>query len=522
MRIVRVGKRTFSFQVRPVLSNYVNGEWKAAEKSKDLVNPLTGQKLLSMPDTQPHELAPFLQRMAEIPKSGLHNAFKNPERALLYGEISHKMAVEFGKPEVLDRLARTIMAVCPKTYKGAVGEVEICKTFLQNFGGDQVRFLAKGFSVSGDHAGQQSFGYRWPFGACVLIAPFNFPLEIPLLQLMGALYMGNHVTLKCASTTSLVMEEVLRIMIDCGMPAGDVNLLHCGGRVMNDFLVQAGPLVRNVQFTGSSGVAEDLAVLLHGKIKVEDAGFDWKLLGPDVADYDFVAYTCDQDAYAHTGQKCSAQSILLAHENWVEKGLYEDMAKISAERTHDDLSIGPVLSVTTKEFLEHTQKCAAIPGAKVLFGGKALEGHSIPACYGAVVPTAVHVPLHEIPKHFDLVTTELFAPFQIVTTWKTEEDLQLILELFERMHAHLTAAVVSTDQQFINRVIGSTVNGTTYAGIRARTTGAPQNHWFGPAGDPRGAGIGSPEAIRHVWSGHREVIRDDGPVQKDWKRPKPF
>jgi 1-pyrroline-5-carboxylate dehydrogenase len=31
--------------------------------------------------------------------------------------------------------------------------------------------------------------------------------------------------------------------------------------------------------------------------------------------------------------------------------------------------------------------------------------------------------------------------------------------------------------------------------MRARTTGAPQNHWFGPCGDPRAAGIGTPEAI---------------------------
>lgn len=39
-----------------------------------------------------------------------------------------------------------------------------------------------------------------------------------------------------------------------------------------------------------------------------------------------------------------------------------------------------------------------------------------------------------------------------------------------------------------------------------------QNHWFGPAGDPRGAGIGTPEAIKLVWSCHREVIQDWGPV----------
>ena len=30
----------------------------------------------------------------------------------------------------------------------------------------------------------------------------------------------------------------------------------------------------------------------------------------------------------------------------------------------------------------------------------------------------------------------------------------------------------------MQEVLGNTVNGTTYAGLRARTTGAPQNHWW--------------------------------------------
>ncbi len=63
------------------------------------------------------------------------------------------------------------------------------------------------------------------------------------------------------------------------------------------------------------------------------------------------------------------------------------------------------------------------------------------------------------------------------------------------MSHHLTAGIVSNDQQFLDKVVANTVNGVTYAGIRARTTGAPQNHWFGPTGDPRGAGIGSPYVI---------------------------
>ena len=55
----------------------------------------------------------------------------------------------------------------------------------------QVRFLAESFGVPGDHQGQRSNGFRWPFGPVAIITPFNFPLEIPALQLMGALYMGN-------------------------------------------------------------------------------------------------------------------------------------------------------------------------------------------------------------------------------------------------------------------------------------------------------------------------------------------
>lgn len=37
-----------------------------------------------------------------------------------------------------------------------------------------------------------------------IITPFNFPLEIPVLQLMGALYMGNKPVLKVDSKVGTV------------------------------------------------------------------------------------------------------------------------------------------------------------------------------------------------------------------------------------------------------------------------------------------------------------------------------
>lgn len=78
--------------------------------------------------------------------------------------------------------------------------------FFENFCGDRVRFLAHSVRQPGDHLGQFNTSYRWPFGGVGVITPFNFPIEIPVLQFMGALYMGNKPVVKGDSRTSIVLE----------------------------------------------------------------------------------------------------------------------------------------------------------------------------------------------------------------------------------------------------------------------------------------------------------------------------
>lgn len=498
--------------------NLVQGKWIKSSSWNTLLDPLNGQPFIKVAEVNESELQPFVESLSKCPKHGLHNPFKAPERYLMLGDVSTKAAHALGLPEVSDFFAKLIQRVSPKSYQQALGEVFVTQKFLENFCGDQVRFLARSFAVPGNHLGQQSHGFRWPYGPVAVIAPFNFPLEIPLLQLMGALYMGNKPVLKVDSKVCIVMEQMLRLLHDCGLPVDDVDFINSDGKTMNKLLVEAKP--RMTLFTGSSRVAEKLADDLSGRIKLEDAGFDWKILGPDVNEVDYVAWVCDQDAYACSGQKCSAESILFMHENWGKSSLIDKMTELAARRKLDDLTVGPVLTVTTEAMLDHAKKLLQIPGSRLLFGGEALQNHSIPKIYGAIKPTAIFVPLEEILKdeHYRLVTKEIFGPFQVVTEYK-DNQLPLVLNALEKMHAHLTAAVVSNDILFLQKVIGNSVNGTTYAGLRARTTGAPQNHWFGPAGDPRGAGIGTPEAIKLVWSCHREVIYDVGPMPLGWKVP---
>ncbi|XP_021733794.1 probable aldehyde dehydrogenase [Chenopodium quinoa] len=498
--------------------NLVNGKWFESPSWNTIVDPLNGEPFIKVAEVGESNIKPFVDSLSRCPKHGLHNPFKDPERYLQLGAISTKAADKLSQPEISKFFARLVQRVSPKSFEQAMAEVSVTQKFLENFSGDQVRFLARSFAIPGNHLGQQSHGFRWPYGPVAIITPFNFPLEIPVLQLMGALYMGNKPLLKVDSKVSIVMEQMLRLLHLCGLSTDDVDFINSDGKTMNKLLLEANP--RMTLFTGSSRVAEKLADDLKGRVKLEDAGFDWKILGPDVQEEDYVAWVCDQDAYACSGQKCSAQSILFMHENWSASSLISKLKDLAARRKLDNLTIGPVLTVTTEAMLEHVEKLLKIPGSKVLFGGEALKNHTIPSIYGAIKPTAVYVPLEEILKdtNFELVTKEIFGPFQIITDYKANQ-LPLVLDALERMNAHLTAAVVSNDLLFLQKVIGNTVNGTTYAGLRARTTGAPQNHWFGPAGDPRGAGIGTPEAIKLVWSCHREIIYDVGPVHSQWKLP---
>ena len=62
-------------------------------------------------------------------------------------------------------------------------------------------------------------------------------------------------------------------------------------------------------------------------------------------------------------------------------------------------------------------ECCA--GARLAFGGKELQNHTVPKVYGAIEPTAIFVPLKEILKDeetFKTATTEVFGPLQVSHT----------------------------------------------------------------------------------------------------------
>ena len=49
-------------------------------KTLDIPDPWTGETFITLPDPQIEEVQPYIDSLTKIPKSGLHNPYKNPER----------------------------------------------------------------------------------------------------------------------------------------------------------------------------------------------------------------------------------------------------------------------------------------------------------------------------------------------------------------------------------------------------------------------------------------------------------
>lgn len=79
----------------------------------------------------------------------------------------------------------------------------------------------------------------------------------------------------------------------CGLPKEDMDFIHTTDGPLVEKILKKGK-ARMTLFTGSSKVGEHLVKSLEGRVKLEDGGFDWKILGPDVpksqSEIDYVAW----------------------------------------------------------------------------------------------------------------------------------------------------------------------------------------------------------------------------------------
>lgn len=122
--------------------NLIDGEWCTTQKYTALPDPLNGGSLMQVPATSLEEVQPIIETSLEVPKSGLHNPFKNKERYLMLSEVNRRVVETMHDKEVFDFFVKCIQRCVPKSTAQTTAELAVTVDFFENFCGDRVRFLA--------------------------------------------------------------------------------------------------------------------------------------------------------------------------------------------------------------------------------------------------------------------------------------------------------------------------------------------------------------------------------------------
>ena len=155
-------------------------------------------------------------------------------------------------------------------------------------------------------------------GVVVVVSPWNFPIAIPCGGVAAALAAGNTVILKPSSDTVLCAYELCKCFWDAGVSQKTLQLIPCSGGTEGQQLA-AHDDVDSVILTGGTETA--LAMLGHRvemRLLAETGGKNATIVTA-LADRDQAIKNVILSAFSHSGQKCSATSLLI-----LEGEVYED------------------------------------------------------------------------------------------------------------------------------------------------------------------------------------------------------
>ena len=209
----------------------------------------------------------------------------------------------------------------------------------------------------------KSFIKRMPKGVVLIISPWNYPFQLTISPLIGAIAAGNCIILK-GSSKSKHTKEIMKKIIGESFPKHYIEFVDVENQLIND-LIDNYPL-DHIFFTGSQGVGTQIykrAANHLTPVTLELGGKSPAIVHYD-ADLSYTAKSITWGKFLNLGQTCIAPDYLLVHQDikdrLVEKIIdsiekfygddeerYESLGKIIDEKNFDRvvglLSEGSVL-----------------------------------------------------------------------------------------------------------------------------------------------------------------------------------
>ncbi|GGG18843.1 1-pyrroline-5-carboxylate dehydrogenase [Lysinibacillus alkalisoli] len=314
--------------------------------------------------------------------------------------------------------------------------------FLEYYGRQMLK-IKDGQTVESRPGEYNRYGYI-PLGVAVVISPWNFPFAIMAGTTVAAVVTGNTVLLKPASTTPVIAYKFIEVLEEAGMPAGVVNFIPGSGAEVGDYLVDH-PKTRFISFTGSRDVGlrinERASKVNEGQIWIkrviaEMGGKDTIVVDAE-ADLDLAATSIVKSAFGFSGQKCSACSRVIAHQDVYDE-VVERVVKLTNELTIGDPTDFNNFMATVIDQAAFDKITSYIEIGKE--EGKLVAGGTADDSKGYFVNPTVFA---DVDRNARIMKEEIFGPVVAITKAK---DFDEAIEIANDTEYGLTGAVITTNR----------------------------------------------------------------------------
>src|SRR5687768_918490 len=279
-----------------------------------------------------------------------------------------------------------------------------------------------GHTVPSELRDKWAMTYRRPIGVAGLITPFNFPLAIPTWKSFPALVCGNAVILKPAEDVPHTATLLVEILLEAGLPPDVIQLVHGFGEEIGAAMVEH-PSVPVISFTGSTAVGSSIGAVcgrMHKRLSLEMGGKNAQIVMAD-AQLDLALDGVLWGAFGTTGQRCTATSRLLLHDDIHDRFL-EQLAERAGQLRlgdglKDNVDVGPLINETALEKVAAYVEIARAEGDEVISGGRRATGKGLDDGY-FFQPTI----LRGVRPGSRLACEEVFGPVLSVIRFRTLDE----------------------------------------------------------------------------------------------------
>ena len=349
-------------------SNYIAGQWVEGSGSIQNINPSdTTDKISEYTSATADQFELAVQSAIQAQKEWEKVGIEKKSQILIKigDELIHK-SKDLG--ELLSREEG-------KPLAEGIGEVARAGQQFQYYGSECLRLY--GEKIPSTRPGFQVEISREPLGVIGIISPWNFPIAIPAWKAAPALMCGNAVILKPASLTPASAIELTKIIANQDIPDGLFNLVLGSGGDIGHKIATHKDIVA-ITFTGSVEVGKKLYQDASPQLKKMqmEMGSKNPLVVMDDADLQTAIACASNGAYGGTGQKCTASSRLIVHENIYKDfvdGLIENIKNIKVGHALDEgTQMGPASNQSQYESnLNYVE--IGKGEAKLAFGGNPMN-----------------------------------------------------------------------------------------------------------------------------------------------------